>query len=88
MCGKTANISQFCEIGWYKWVKFYAATVSFLEDLLFLGKYLGPLIDIGLSITAKILTLTGRVVHCSTYRLLTHEELTAPVKQNPMTAFL
>ncbi len=60
MSGKTDNISQFCELGWYKWVKFCSTTVSFPEDPLVLGKYLGPSIDIGRAMTTKILTLQAR----------------------------
>ncbi len=64
MSGKTANISQFCELGWYEWVKFCSTTVSCPEDRLVLGKYLGPSIDVGLAMTTKILTPTGEVDHC------------------------
>ncbi len=53
-----------------------------------LGKYLGPSIDVGPSMTAKISTPTGDVVHRSTYRLLMHKELADPVKQDHMKAFL
>ncbi len=88
MSGETANISQFCEFGWYEWVKFCSTTVSFPEDPLVLGKYLGLSIDVGPAMTTKILTLTGEVVHCSTYRPLTPEELADPVKQDHMKAFL
>ncbi len=62
MSGKTADISQFCELGWYEWVKFCSTTISFPEDPLVLGKYLGPSIDVGPAMTAKILTPTGKVV--------------------------
>ncbi len=91
MSSKTANISQFCEIGWYKWVKFCSSTLSFPEDLLVLGKDLGPLIDVDHAMTAKILNhpqSTGKVIHHSTYRPLMPEELTSPVKQDPMNIFL
>ncbi len=37
---------------------------------------------------AKIITPTGDVVHCSTYRLLTLEDLSNPVKQDCMTVYL
>ncbi len=33
MSGKTANLSQFCELGWYEWAKFCSTTISFPEDL-------------------------------------------------------
>ncbi len=67
MSGKTANISQFCKLGWYEWVKFCSTTISFPEDLLVLGKDLGPSIDVDPTMTAKILTPTGKVVHHNTY---------------------
>ncbi len=38
--------------------------------------------------TAKILTHTGEVVHCSTYRLLTPEKIADLVEQERMKAFL
>ncbi len=88
MSGETPNISQFCELGWYEWVKFCSTTVSFPKDPLVLGKYLGPSIDIGPTMTAKILTPMGKVVHHITYRLLTPEELVDPVKQDHMKTFL
>ncbi len=79
MSGKTADISQFCKLCWYEWVKFRSTTISFPEDPLVLGKYLGPSIDVGTVITAKILTPTGEVVHPSTYRPLMPEEIADPV---------
>ncbi len=88
MLGKTANISQFCELVQYEWAKFCSTTISFPEDPLVLWKYLGLSIDIGLAMTTKILTPTGKVVHCSTYRQLEPEEIADPVEQDIMKAFL
>ncbi len=39
MSGKTANISQFCKLNWYEWVKFCSTTISF-PDWLYLGSIL------------------------------------------------
>ncbi len=78
--GETANISQFCELGWYEGVKFCSTTILFPEYPLILGKYLGPSIDVGPTMAAKVLTPTGKLVHCSTYRPLTSEELADPVE--------
>ncbi len=86
--GKTADISQFCKLYCYKWVQFCSTTVSFPEGLLVLGTYLGPSIDIGSTMIAKILTPTGKVVRRSTFRLLEPEELADPVKQDLTKAFL
>eukprot|EP00804_Cyclotella_cryptica_P029741 CCRYP_015201-RA/>CCRYP_015201-RA protein AED:0.23 eAED:0.23 QI:0/0/0/1/1/1/6/0/958 len=43
--GETANISPFCEFGFWDWVKFQDQGVAFPGDALVLGKYLGPSID-------------------------------------------
>ena len=43
--------------------------------MLKLGCFLGPSIDIGPAMTTKILTQNGQVLHRSTYRLLTPDEL-------------
>ncbi len=88
MSSETADISQFCELGSYKWVKFCSTTVSFPEDPLVLGNYLGLSIDVGHAMTAKILTPTCKVVHHSKYKLVTPEEIADPVKQDRMKDFL
>eukprot|EP00804_Cyclotella_cryptica_P001676 CCRYP_009051-RA/>CCRYP_009051-RA protein AED:0.08 eAED:0.08 QI:0/0/0/1/0.5/0.6/5/0/841 len=43
--GETADISPFCEFGFWDWVKFRDQGVAFPGDALVLGKYLGPSID-------------------------------------------
>ena len=43
--------------------------------MLKLDHYLGPNIDIGQAMTAKILTENGQVLHRSTYRPLSPDEL-------------
>eukprot|EP00804_Cyclotella_cryptica_P027817 CCRYP_009226-RA/>CCRYP_009226-RA protein AED:0.27 eAED:0.33 QI:0/0/0/1/0/0/4/0/432 len=42
---ETADISPFCEFGFWDWVKFSDQGVAFPGDALVLGKYLGPSID-------------------------------------------
>ena len=81
MSGETSDISQFCEFEWYEWVYFRDTVVSFPEDKLVLGRYLGPSIDVGPALTAKILKQNGEIVHRSTYRGLTPEELASPTEQ-------
>eukprot|EP00804_Cyclotella_cryptica_P003089 CCRYP_006074-RA/>CCRYP_006074-RA protein AED:0.29 eAED:0.04 QI:0/0/0/0.75/0.33/0.5/4/0/1079 len=87
MSGETSDISQFCEFEWYEWVKFRDSAVQFPEDSLVLGRYLGPSIDVGPALTAKILKQNGEVVHRSTYRGLTPEEIVNPVDQAAMKSF-
>ena len=59
------DISQFCELEWFKWVMFQDETAPFPDDVLKLGHYLGPSIDVGPAMTAKILTENGQVLHRS-----------------------
>ena len=67
MSGKMSDISQFCELEWLGWVMFQDETAPFPDDVLKLGHYLGPSIDVGPAMTAKILTENGQVLHRLTY---------------------
>ena len=87
MTGQTADISQFFELGWYEWCMYHDSAISFPEDKLILGRWLGPSIDVGPAMTGKILKNNGNTRHVSTYRPLTKEELEDPVKQNQMNQF-
>ena len=74
MTGHTADISSICEFEWYQWVMYNDATWSFPDPKWVLGRYLGPAIDVGSAMTAKILRITGECVPRSTLRPLTLEE--------------
>ena len=50
-------------------------TAPFPDDALKLGCYLGPSIDVGPAMTAKILMKNGQVLHRSMYQPLTQDEL-------------
>ena len=52
-----------------------------------LGRYLGPSIDVGPAMSAKILKANGAVVHRSTYRPLTLEEQSLPDEIKEREAF-
>ena len=65
--GETSDISQLCELDWYEWIMFRDLVVSFLEDNIFLGRYLGPIIDVVLAMTSKIMKSNGEVVNQLTY---------------------
>jgi hypothetical protein len=82
MTGNTANISHIAEFGWYDWVMFWDNEPSFPEDKLILGHYLGPAIDTGSALMAKILKSNGVFVCRSTLRHLTDEELDSPVHKD------
>ena len=52
--------------------------MTFPGDKLFLGRYVGPSIDFGPALTAKILRNNKQHVHRSTYRALKLDELVNP----------
>jgi hypothetical protein len=54
MTGSTADISHICEFGWYDWVMFRDNTPTFPDNKMTLGWYLGPAVDIGMALSAKI----------------------------------
>ena len=74
MSGQTSDISQFCELGFYEWIMFRDEPILFPDDNPVLGRYLGPAIDVGPAMTAKIMKSNGEVVYRSTYRPLTDAE--------------
>ncbi len=87
MTGDTANISHIAEFGWYDWAMFQDNKPSFPDDKLILGHYLGPAIDTGLSLTAKILKMNGVFICRSTLRHLTDEERNSSVHKDMRRKF-
>ncbi len=84
MSGETADISQFCELAWYNWVMYRPGTIDYPNEPLRLGTYLGPAINVGPGMTAKILQHNGEVVYWSTYCPLTIEECANDTMQQDM----
>ena len=78
MSGETSDISPFVELEWYQWLMFRDTGVSYPHDQEVLGRYLGPSVDTGPAMTAQILKSNGWVVHRSTYRALTADEVQDP----------
>ena len=66
MSGETSDISQFCKLERFQWVIFHDETAPFLYEMLKLGCYLRPSLNVGPAITAKILTENGQVLDRST----------------------
>ena len=74
MSGETSNLRRFFELEWFKWVIF-VIKLHHSQDVLKLGHYLGPSIDIGPAMTAKVLTENEKVLHRSTHQSFTQDEL-------------
>jgi hypothetical protein len=87
MTGNTANISHIAEFGWYDWVMVRNNEPSFPDDKLILGRFLGPAIDTGSALTAKILKSNSVFVCRSTLQHLTDEELNSPVHMDMRRKF-
>ena len=76
LSGQTADISPFVECKWYEFVRWYDIKAQFPQPREKYGRWLGPSLDIGPAMTAKILKENGQVLHLSTYRPLNETELT------------
>ena len=50
---ETSDNSRFCELEWFEWVTFQYETSPFPDDMLTLGHYLGPSVDVGSSMTSN-----------------------------------
>jgi hypothetical protein len=87
MTGNTTDISHIAEFGWYDGVMFCDNKPSYPDDKLILGHYLGPVIDTGLALTAKILKSNGVFVCRSTLFHLTDEELNSSVHKEMRRKF-
>jgi hypothetical protein len=83
----TADISQFCEFGWYDWVMFRDTVPQYPDDKMILGRWLGLAIDIGSTLTMKILKRNGHVVHQSTVCHLTDDKLHSDVHKEQRRGF-
>ena len=79
MKGTTADISHIAEFGWYDWVMFCDNVPAYPDKKVVIDRYLGPAIDMGSALTAKIFKDNGRFVCCSTLQHLTQQELECPV---------
>ena len=65
--GETADISPFCEFGFWDGVKFMDSGVAFPNNPLVLGKYLSPSIDVGPAMTQHIMNANSKVEDCASF---------------------
>ena len=75
MSGETADISPYCEYGFWQWVMYRDYKTDYPEENPLLGKYLGPSIDVGGAMCASVMKENGQVVDRSTLRRLTTAEM-------------
>ena len=63
MLGRTSDIIQLCEHGFYDWVMFRDEPIQYPDENPVLDRYLLPAIYIGLEMTAKTIKANGEVVY-------------------------
>ena len=85
--GETADISLFCEFGFYDWVYFRDTSQPFPEDKEVLGRYLGPAQDVSPARAAVIIKENGQRVIRSTFRRLTPDEVASPTEESKRRTF-
>ena len=75
MSDEASYINQFCKLECFEWVIFHDETAPSPDDVQKLGCYLGPSIDVGPTMTAKIFMENRQVLHRSMYWPLNPDEL-------------
>jgi hypothetical protein len=76
--GHTSGISPLAEYAWYEWVKFRDTGQSLPDSKEWLGRDLGPAIDIGPAMSRKVLKIYGEVMFRVSVRGLTLDEMQIP----------
>jgi hypothetical protein len=76
--GQTSEISPLAEYAWYEWVKFRDTGQSFPDSKEWLGRDLGPAIDIGRKMLRNVLKINGEVIFRVSVRGLTLDEMQSP----------
>jgi hypothetical protein len=71
--GQTSDISPLAQYDWYEWVKFRDTGQTFLDSKEWLGRDLGPAIDIVLAMSRKVLKINGEVMLMVSVRGLTDD---------------
>jgi ribosomal protein L31E len=87
LSGQTADISPFVQHGWFDWIKWYDLQSTFPEPRERLGRWLGPSLDIGPAMTSKVLKENGQLIHLSSIRPLTEDEINDPEQKKLRDAF-
>ena len=84
---ETAGISPFCEFGFWDWVMFREDDVTFPDEQMILGKYLGPSIDVGPAMMQHVMKANGNYENQSTLCQLTLEDGMSPDIHKELEAF-
>jgi hypothetical protein len=81
------DIYTIAEYAWYEWFKFRDTAAKFPVSKIQLVRDLGAAIDIGPTMTRKILKQNGRVMYRSSVRRLTQDEIQYPTEKKDREEF-
>jgi hypothetical protein len=76
--GQTSDIYPLTEYAWYEWMKFRDTGQSFPDSKEWLGRGIGPEIDIGPATSRKVLKINVEVMFRVSARGLTSEKMQSP----------
>ena len=85
---QTGDISSLCEFEWFEWVMIFKQKENYPDDKMFIGRWLGPAIDVVTSMTYNILRPDGGYVCRSTLRSWTSNEEAKPVRMSERVSFM
>ena len=88
MSGLTGDISSLREFEWFEWVIFFHPKETYPDDKMFIGRWLGPGIDVGTAMTYNILSPDSGYVCLSTVRSWTSKEEANPVRMAERVSFM
>ena len=88
MSGQTGDISSLCEFEWFGWVMFFQPKETYPDDKMFIGRWLGPAIDVGTAMTYKILRPDGAYLCRSTLISWTSNEEANPFRMSKYVSFM
>ena len=86
--GQTGDISSLFEFGWLEWVIFFQPKENYPDEKMFIGRWLGPAIDVGTYMTYNILRPDGGYVCRSTVRYQTSNEEANPSRMSKRVSFM
>ena len=78
MSGETTEISPYCEFRWFQWVMYYEPNAMYPDDKCYMGRWLGPAVDVGSSMTYTVQKSNSHFVCRTSVRPWTPEEEANP----------
>ena len=88
MSDQTGDIRSLCEFECFEWVMLFKPKETYQDNKMFIGRWLGPAIDVGTAMTYNILRSDGGYLCRSTLRSWTSNEEANPVRMDERVSFM